>query len=262
MGKLLKALGVVFLVLVVLFAGLLFWGARKGAELQGKFFAAVGSGKTDQVLKLMDPVLVADIDEPVLAAWMTAFNAKLGPFQALRKTDLSTSARLVDGDTVTESKGVVDFQSGSAKSELVFRNGLLLKFHIQSEQLGNKWFQGPADKTLYRERGKQLLTHLAKGESEQAFAMMHEDLRQAMPLDKLQKSGAAMREETGPLKSIAWEKDEWDGKDGPRLDVHYRAEFEKKSMAGLVRFHFQGLKAHILKFSLSDADRKASSKKK
>lgn len=258
MGKLLKIMGVVFLVLVVLFVGLLFWAARTGGELQEKFFTAVGSGKTDKVLKLMDPALVAEIDEPVLAAWIAAIQTKLGPYQGMRKTDFDTSSRLIDGVTFTQSKGMVDFQLGSAKSELVFRNGMLVKFNIDSEQLGDNWFHGPADKKFYHERGQRLLTHMAQGQPDQAFGMMHEALQKAMPLEKLRKTIATLREKTGPLKSLAWESDKWDEKDGQCLDVHYRADFEKKPMAGMVQFRFLGLKGHIQAFNLSDVDKKAS----
>ena len=252
MGRLLKVLGLVFLVLVVLFAGLLFWAQRSGSELQGKFFSAIASGKSEQALALMDPALGNEIDEPVLAAWMAAVNAKLGPCQGLRKSDFHTSSELKDGATLTRSKGTVDFQKGAAQSELVFRDGLLVKFSVESEHLGDKWFQGPASNELYHERGKQLLTLLALGDAAKAHAMMHEALKEAMPLEKLQKLLAALREKTGALRSITWQKDEFENKDGQRLKVFYRAEFEKKPMAGLVQFRFVGLKGHILAFDLSE----------
>lgn len=255
MGRLLKILGIVFLVVIVLFAGLLFWAQTSGAALQEEFFQAVGSGKSDQVLALCDPALREQIDEPVLVAWIAAVNDRLGPYQGLRKTDFDTSSKLVDGATLTESKGTVDFQKGSARSELFFRDGLLVKFSVESDQLRDKWFQGPASNDLYRERGKQFLTHLAAGEADKARAMMHEALQEAMPLDKLQASLAALREKTGALKSIAWVKDEFEDKDGQRLKVFYRAEFEKRPMAGDVQFRFVGLKGHILAFDLAEPDK-------
>lgn len=261
MGRFLKILGLVFLVLVVLIAGLLFWAQRSGAELQDKFFRAIASGKSEQALALMDPALREKIDEPVLAAWMAAINAKLGPCQGLRKTDFQTSSEIKDGATLTRSKGTVDFQKGAARSELVLRNGLLVQFSVESERLGDKWFQGPATNELYHERGKQLLTLLASGDAAKARAMMHEALQEAMPLEKLQGLLAALREKTGALRSITWQKDEFEDKDGQRLKVLYGAEFEKKPMAGMVQFRFVGLQGHILAFDLSEPGKATAAKK-
>lgn len=256
MGRLLKVLGAVFLVLLLLFAVLLFWAQRAGSGLQQQFFSAVGSGKTDEVLTLMHPALRAEIDEPVLAAWITAVNARLGPCKGLRKTDFNTSSNRVDGATITESKGTVDFERGTSRSELVFRDGQLVKFLIESDQLGDKWFQGPANTRFYQERGKQLLTHLASGDPAQAHAMMHEALQKAVPLEKLKQNVASLRDKAGALQSVAFEREEFDDKDGQRLKVFYKVQCQKKPLAGMVQFRFIGLKGHVLAFDLAEPDQK------
>jgi hypothetical protein len=255
MGKLLKVLGLAFLVLIVLFAGLLFWAARAGSKLQEEFFAAVGTGKTDTVLAIMAPTLRAEIDEPMLAAWIATINTKLGPYKGMRKTDFNTSSRLVDGVTVTQSVGTVDFEHGTAKSELVFHNGQLAGFHLQSEQLGRQ-SPAPANNDFYRERGQQFLTHLAGGDLALAFAMMHPELQKAVPLEKLKASTTALREQGGPLQSVVWEKEQAEAADGQRLKLFYKVQLAKQAKTGMVTFQFHGLKGHLLAFELVNPDQK------
>jgi hypothetical protein len=253
MGRLLKVLGLAFLVLIVMFAALLFWAARTGSKYQDEFFKAVASGRTEPVLALMAPTLRADVDEPLLAAWIKLVNTRLGPYQGLRKTDFQTASRVVDNATVTESSGTVDFQHGSAKSQLVFRDGQLAGFYVQAEQIASADLM-PASTALYRERGQQFLTHLVSGDPAQAFAMMHEELKKAVPLEKLEKSVPAVREQGGPLQSITWEKDELDASHGQRLKVFYKVQMAKQAKQGMVAFQFRGFKGHLVAFELGAPD--------
>jgi len=59
-----------------------------------------------------------------------------------------------DGAKRTESSGKVRFEKGEATLELVFRDDQIIKFNIESERIPGDWFKsGPADTSLYRQRG-------------------------------------------------------------------------------------------------------------
>ena len=73
MGKMLKVLGAVFLLLIVGFVGLLIWSHEKGEATQERFYAAVDTQDPEKVLELFDVRLLEKVDAPVLAMWMKAF---------------------------------------------------------------------------------------------------------------------------------------------------------------------------------------------
>src|SRR6266480_7081976 len=118
----LAALGVVLIGCLALCGGFLFWAQRAGTELQTRFFTALDSGNVNQVQAMLHPALREEVDEPLLAAWMAEVHRDLGKFQGLSKTDFSTSVSYADGAKVTESTGTVNFEHGTAKSELIFRD--------------------------------------------------------------------------------------------------------------------------------------------
>ncbi len=76
MGKVLKILGVVFLILIVGFVALLFWAHGEGEAQQRKFFAAIASGDPDKLIAMMDPKTIGPIDPPILKMWMDQINEK------------------------------------------------------------------------------------------------------------------------------------------------------------------------------------------
>ena len=144
MGKVLKILGIVFLVIVVGFVGLLIWAQRKGSAEQEKFFKAVLSGEPKQVMDLLDPSVGDRVDEAVLAAWMSAVKEGLGEFKGLSKTNFNTSSETVNGVAVVESKGTVNLEKGEATSELVLHDGKIVRFFVASEKVGTDWMKAPA----------------------------------------------------------------------------------------------------------------------
>jgi hypothetical protein len=258
LGLMLKALGLVFLVLLVVVGGCLFWSYRTGAGLQQKFYAAVETGDSRQLLTLMAPELREKVDEPLLVTWIKAVNERLGRWQGMRRNGFHTSTEVDEGGTITGTMGTVDFERGSAHSKLTFRNGLLVTFSVESEQLGDEWRSRPNSNELYHERAKQFLTFLAQGDAPKASAMMHEELRKSMPLEKLKKDVARLREKSGVLKSLAWLKDEFEAKPAPHLKVYYRADFDKLDMDGMVDFGFIDFQGHIQGFELSPPDKSDS----
>ena len=249
--KVLLILGAVFLFCIASCGVVLFWALRSGSEMQDEFFAAVVSGDPKQVTSQFDPALVEEVDEPVLAAWMQAVTSELGRYQGLSPTDFNTSTKYADGATITESKGTVNFEKGTATSELVFRNGRLVQFSITSDQLTDGWFQGPSDSQLYRQRGERFLTHFLSDEQEPAYAMMHEALQKQVPMDTLQEMIRRATADAGRLKSLSYQSESFDTSDGERLRLRYRVACENQEMDAEVNFQFLGMKGHLMGFNVT-----------
>ena len=199
----------------------------------------------------MHPALREKIDPPILEAWMQEVRGKLGKFQGLSKTDFSTSTKYQGGTKLTESKGTVNFEHGTAQSELEFQDDQLISFFIRSDKIRDDWFKGPADATLYRERGQKFLTHFLNGEGEQAFSMMHEALQKQMPLAKFNTLMAGITAKAGKLQSITHTEDRFDTSEGQRLKVFYLVECANARTTAQVDFQFVGLKGHLVAFDLT-----------
>ncbi|MFO0946058.1 MAG: hypothetical protein U1D30_08940 [Planctomycetota bacterium] len=250
--KILLALGAVFAVLIVGFVGLLFWAQRAGSQQQEKFFQAVATGDPNAVLELCDPALRDQIDAPVLAAWMAEVHKQLGDYQGLSKANFSTQANATEHGTIVESDGTVHFQRGDATSNLEFRDNLLIKFSINSDKIPPGWFTGPADTTLYRERGEQFIRKFFERDPKGTADMMHEALRRTVPDSKLQSMIDEVAGNAGSLKSIEFQDAKFNADDQQTLFVTYRVDCEKSLLDAIVEFQFEGLKGHLLGFNFKD----------
>ena len=94
MGKILKILGVLFLLVIAGFVALMFWAHGSGADKQEAFFTAVYSGDPAKVLALCDPRMADEVATPMLATWMRVFTERHGDFKGLSPTSFSTSKRI------------------------------------------------------------------------------------------------------------------------------------------------------------------------
>jgi hypothetical protein len=250
MKKILIVLGIVFLAVIAGVAALLIWAGASGSAMQEQFFTAVLSGDPGQVTTMFHSALREEVDEPVLATWMVVVKKNLGSYQGLSKTDFNTSTKYKDGQKVTESSGMVNFEKGQAHTELVFRDGKLVKFLVKSDKLPDDWFTGPAGTELYRERGKEFLARFMSNKPDAGFSMMHPALKDKMPLDKLTKLAADTCSKAGKLRTITYQSEKYDPKE-KILKVHYTLECENASAKPLVEFEFVGLKGHLIAFNLS-----------
>lgn len=253
MKKVLMAFGFLFLLSIVLFAGVLAWAMKSGAEHQERFFAAVDSGDPARVMAIFHPALGEEVDEPVLAAWIQAVNRQLGGFRGLSKTDFNTATRFDGGVRRTESQGTVNFEKGTAQSRLVFYGDQLVEFSVESETLKD-WFEGPASTEIYRTRGAEFLGHVLRNEPDAASAMMHPALREVLPLDKL-KEMIANLSAAGPLKAVEYHADNVEPDGGHNLTVLYRVACENNETLASVTFQFVGLKGHLVAFNLNEEAR-------
>ncbi len=251
MKTVLIVLGTIFLVLAVLvggFVALLFWAHSSGSDKQEAFFEAVGSGDAANVRELFHPDLAKEIDEPVLAAWMKAFNENLGKCEGLSKASFSTEA---DGNMLSTS-GTVNFEKGKAASELVFVDDKIVKFKVESEQLPDDWFQGPAETGLYRQRGQKVLELLLGGKPAEAHAMFHEKAQEISPLTAFEALAESMSPAIGDVTSIEAKSDEYEVKGSRQLlHVLYTVTGENDATEAMVTFEFDGMKGHPVALELA-----------
>jgi len=251
MKKVLMVLGIVFLVVIAGIAAIMIWAGASGSAIQERFFSAVLSGDPGQVTAMFHPALREEVDEPVLATWMAVVKTNLGGYQGLSKTDFNTSTKYEDGQKITESSGMVNFQKGQAHAELVFRDGKLVKFLVKSDKLPDDWFTGPAGTELYRQRGKEFLTRFMSNQPDAAFSMMHPALKEKMPLDQLTKLVVDNCAKAGKLRAVTYQSENYDPKK-QILEVRYTLECENAGVKPLVKFEFAGLKGHLVAFNLSE----------
>ncbi len=248
----LSVLGGVFLLLAGLVVLVLVVAKDSGSKRQEAFFKAVGSGQTRQVIELLDPRTMEEIDEPVLAAWMQQVSKSLGAYKGLSTADFNTSTETSNGVTRTTSKGTVNFEKGQAQSELVYQDDKIIKFHVQSPQMGNDWFKGPADATLYRQRAKAFLTALAGGKAKDAFDMMHPNLQQQMPLEKLTTLSANIAKAMGKVTAVPFKSDTFEIVEGDQtLTLLGEIHGENGVLDARIRFKFIGLRGYLLGFNVA-----------
>ena len=253
MGKVLKILGVVFLVLVVGFVGLLLWSHQKGEAVYEEFYEAVLSGDTARVMERLHPELRAKIDEPVLAVWMAAVKTHLGAFDGLSAGNFSTSSRTENGRSVVEAKGTVRFEKGDAKAELKLVEDQVVAFWLTADALPAEWFQEAPDVTSYVEDGREVLTLLLTGGMEEAYSRMHESLQREMPLEQLGPGLEGLHARVGDFVSMEATGHEFEPGDTPELKIHYAVTCKDKPAVGYVRYQFSPWKAHLVGFNLKPA---------
>lgn len=252
MKKVLIILGIVFLVVIAGFVAILVWAHAAGSAKQEGFFEAVGSGDPAKVLELFHPALREEVDEPVLAAWMRAFNEDLGEFKGLSSSGFSTSTKTTGAGTVTESEGTVNFEKGAAQSKLVFLDGKITEFNVESEALSTDWFaDGPADTTLYEDRGEEMLRRFLTGDAAGAHAMFHESYQEHFTLAEVEEQVASAVPALGALASIKATSDEFtQSGTAQRLTVFYDVTCANEEAQASVTFRFVGLKGHIVEFKM------------
>jgi len=254
MGKVLKILGIIFLVIVVLGVAGLFIAHSAGTKAQEELFAAFGTGDVDAVMALMHPALKEEVDKPVLAAVIAGFNERLGAFEKLSSSNFNTSTEVRDGVKLTESRGEVVFEKGRATSDLGYRDGLLLRLNIESDLVVESWFRDDFDTSLYRERGKAFLEKLFGGRAEGAFAMMHKESQAKILIEKVKAEMADLGSSGGALKSVTHQSEELKLGASPTLTIRYLVEAEKGRAMSMVKFQFNGLKGHLVSFNPLDGD--------
>lgn len=253
--KTLMVLGGIFVVIIFGVGALLFWAHQTGKEAQEKFYTAVESGDTEKVMALLAPNLLDEVDSPMMAAWMKALTSNLGPYKGLSGSDFRSSSKYENGHSRIESAGMVDFEKGSARSELIYIDGKLAGFHITSPQLPDDWFHGPATTGLYRSQGQSFLTELFNGNTAAALAKTQANFQKKMSVEEVKKDVDEAIAAAGPLKSIDFQSEKTDPHDGYVLIIAYAVHGERKEMTATVDFRFAGLKGAIVGYDLGGGGR-------
>lgn len=250
MGKLLKVLGVVLIVGVLGFAGLLFWSHQKGQSVQEDFFEAVLGGDPAQVEALFHPELRKKIDRPVLLAWMAAVKEHLGAFKGLAASDFSTSVqKTADGD-VTQSEGTVEFEKGEARSQLRLVDGKIVAWHVTSKALPSNWFTELKDTAHYEERAADFLRKLLAADAPGALERMHEKLRAKFEGTDVQPGLDALKARYGDVVGIKLLHAEFEAGPPQKLTLRLQVDGATDDGVGRVGFHFDGMSAFITSFDM------------
>ncbi len=131
--------GLMFLATLVI-VGHLMWTAEPPAGvLLERFFTAVESGRPDEVLALCDPALQAQIDQPVLAAWLDALKQNLGALQTVAEQEPEHSEPAVNPPAGRLVCGTARFERGSVHAELHYENGRLTDLAVRCDELPPNW---------------------------------------------------------------------------------------------------------------------------
>lgn len=245
MKKFLAGCAVSLALIVAIVAALMVWAFKAGSQQQNAFYAAVYADSPDALLAMMDPALRTEVDAPVIAQWMAAMKANLGPIKGLKAADFSTNRRFENGKTVEESKGTVRFEKGDASSELVLVDGKLVKFNVESERLAN-WFTELSDTALYREQGQKCLELMFTGQGAEAHAMMHPNLQTNLPLESLVSTLNDLMPKVGALKQVTCASESFTPGDTPELSLVYDIVCESGLLKGTIDFQFVGMKGHLV----------------
>jgi len=253
MGKLLKVLGAVFLLLIVGFVGLLIWSHEKGEATQERFYAAVDTQDPEKVLELFDVRLLEKVDAPVLAMWMKAIHDNLGAFKGLAKSKFSTSSSKQDGHDRLESSGRIEFEKGEGESKLVFLDDKVIAFELRADAMPQPWFTGAPDTTLYRERAEVLLRALLANERELALREMHENLRKQV-LDGSQFDRAyELGQKIGAVTDMTVVDESFSAEGTPSLDLRFTIGGKNARAIGRVGFQFTPWRGELIAFDVKPA---------
>ncbi len=251
MGKILKLLGVLFLLLIVGIVALLVWAHKSGADKQAVFFAAVYSGNPEEVLALCDPRMTDEMDTPVLATWMRVFEQRHGNFKGLSPSNFSTNESIENGVGIVRAEGTVDFENGSAESLLVYHDDKIVEWSVASDMMGDDWFEGPDDTTFYRQRAEAVLTCLLTNEPAKAHAMFSESLKLGSSMAETTDVCERANEILGEFESLTFKDEKYEVTDeGRYLIVRYAITAENGDAVGSVHFRFLGWKSHLDEFNI------------
>jgi hypothetical protein len=121
--------------------------------------------------------------------------------------------------------------------------------HVHSDQLPSDWFQGPADTSLYRDRGRRFLEVFTAGDFETSRQMMHNMIADKVDNAELQNILQQVVDRAGKIEGIRPVKEEFQIREnGQWLVATFTVDGSQRDLAATVSFQFAGLKAHLLAF--------------
>ena len=217
------------------------------AGTQDDFFRALNSGNTNQLTQMMRPELLEQVDVPVLDVWMQAMNERLGNVREVKQTSISNENTLTMRIQSTEA--VIEFEQGNATSVMQTVNDKLIKFNVASEQLGDDWFQGPNDTQVYQELGTDFITRFLNGQTDEAYAMCHPALQEAVDAEAFARMVKQIRGSAGSLQEVTFKQSRMEiTDDAQNLLLDFDITGEKATGTCEITIQFVGLKGHLLGF--------------
>lgn len=224
------------------------FSASSRADVQRDFFEAIQSGQIEQVMAQMRPELLVEVDPPVLAAWMTALNERVGSLQSIKYTGIELK-QTEDGSFRTTT-AIVTFEKGSATSVLTAIDDRLIAFQVTSDQLGNDWFQGPSSIDLYESRGRTFIEQFMTGKTDEAYAMCHPALQDVIDRESFQQMVNILHERHGGPTSVTL-KDSSMKIDDERQELTLNFDIVGERGTGVceITVQFAGMKGHLLGFN-------------
>ncbi len=213
---------------------------------QSHFFDVVATGDVSRVMSLMDESLQAQVDAPVLDAWIDAFNERLGPVTDLKTT--GWTRKLSTNGIIAETSCDVTCQRGVAKSTLTFLNSKLIAFQINSEQLAN-FFEGPTSTDLYEELSNDFISKFLVGEADAAYALCHKGLQDVVSLDQLKEMINIVKPHVGQLSGTELTQSRMESTDtANKLILDFQIVGNEGNASCKMTIEFVGLKGHLLGF--------------
>ncbi|MDA1195021.1 MAG: hypothetical protein O2894_07525 [Planctomycetota bacterium] len=176
MGTAIKIIVGVAIALVAGCAACLFFVHKAGSDVQREFYSAVATGDVSQVKALCHPELAAQLDDPILGAWMKALNDRLGPYTGMSTSNFNLSINHGSAGKEVKSEGIAEFEKGTADSKLKFLDDRITAFSVESDLL-KEWLTAMDDATFYDARARAFLAAVEADDSDGAWAMMHESLQ-------------------------------------------------------------------------------------
>ena len=233
-------------------AALLFFGHKKGTEVQSAFYEAVLSGDVAAVKARFAPEVRGEIDDPVLAAWVAAVKEHLGAFTGISSSNFSTKVRTENGRDVVESTCVAEFEKGTAKSGLKLVDDLIVAWKTESDALPDNWFTELEDASYYVPGAEAFLLALFAGDGERARSLASEPLREKLAGKDFEDGLVRVKAFYGTTKSLAFRRHEFEAGPPQSLTLHFAPEGIGAAGSGeiTVIYHFQGTRGVITSFNL------------
>lgn len=238
--------------LLLLGIGSLLVAANQANEnCQRPFFEAVASGDPVRVIEMLDEGVHSEIDAPVLAEWMKAVNDKLGKFQGISPDAFNTKVASENGTTFITSSVTVLFEHGEATSEIVCAGDKIVAFDIESPRLDGNWFNGLSNWRLYFDRASEFYQQFADKKLEEAYASMHESLREELTLESFTEMHSDVKNMIGDIDRIELLGGTFIESDTQKFQVELRLHGPDGKMTATSDFHFIGLQGVLTGFKMS-----------
>lgn len=213
-----------------------------------EFFAAVASREPARLTAMMSPALAAEVDEPVLEAWMQAINERLGAATAITATD--SPAPPASTADMARTTARVRFERGTATSTLYVADDRLQAFGFDSPDLGDDWFRGPTSTQMYQDLGARLIAKILANDADGTCDLCAPAVRETVGRDGMAEMVAHLADRWGPAESVTCEDARLDlSPQSQRLILTYNVASRRASGSCEVQVQFLGMKGHLMGFT-------------